>query len=409
MFDAIWDTFVRNNKFIGEILGLDAPLLLLAGMTCVAQLGVAVMVPLIPLYGVSLGATPLQLGLLTSAFAITSAVGQFGAGFLTDRFGARDFIRGGIAVYAGANVLISTVFDVLSLIAFRSIAGIGSGANLIATRVYLAQASDPKRMAFVNGVLSAAGSAGLVAGPALGGIVAALSDLRVPFLLVGVTSSVAFLGSLLLPRPTESAMSQREESSESSLNRAAIILLMSQLFLLAGYGSFITTYAPFATKALGWSTLEVGIAFSVFGLGSIALGPWLSHLADRYGRRGMAMVSGVPLALFAAVLVLALPRFVVYPVTFLAGAALTAFTAAWFALLSEFSPTARRGKTFGIVNALSQIGVVAGATTASVIWESVNLGAAMLSGSFSVLLASATLILLPRGLKQLAKSRPQQA
>jgi MFS family permease len=144
-------------------------------MSFVSQLGIAVMLPLIPLYAISLGAAPWQLGLLTSTFAITSAAGQLGAGVLIDRLGARPFIRTGIAVYAGANVLIATAFDAISLITYRSLAGFGGGANIIANRVYLAQLADPTRMAFVNGVLSAASSAGTVAGPALGGIVASLS------------------------------------------------------------------------------------------------------------------------------------------------------------------------------------------------------------------------------------------
>jgi MFS family permease len=169
------------------------------------------------------------------------------------------------------------------------------------------------------------------------------------------------------------------EKSESIFNRSTSVLLLSQLFLLAGYGAFITTYAPLTTTTLGWSTLEVGIAFSVFGLGSIVLGPWLSHLADLYGRRGIAILSCIPLALFADVLVFAFPRAIIYPVTFLAGAGLTAFTAAWFALLYEAAPDARRGRTFGIVNALSQLGIVVGATIASTAWQNIDIGIAMLT------------------------------
>ena len=66
-------------------------------------------------------------------------------------------------------------------------------------------------------------------------------------------------------------------------------LLAANLALLAAYGGFITTYAPLATTSLGWSIVEVGIAFSFFGLGSILLGPALAHLADRIGRRTIAI------------------------------------------------------------------------------------------------------------------------
>ena len=390
----------RRSRLVREVLALDTPLLILVAIAFVSSLGVAVMVPLIPLYATSLGASPQQLGLLTSAFALTNALGQLAGGLLTDRFGARGFIRTGIAIYTGANVLIATAANAILLIAYRALAGLGAGFNLVSTRLYLAQVADPRRMAFVNGVLSAASSVGQVAGPAFGGIVTQLTDLRTPFLLVGATSGLTLLASVLLPRPAAQPALRPVPTAAAEpaswLNRSAVVLLVAQLFLLAGYGSFITTYAPFATQILGWSTLDVGILFSVFGLGSIALGPWLSHLADRTGRRRIAALSCLPVALFAVALVIALPWPVLYAVTLVAGGGLTAFTGAWFALLTEAAPGARRGRTFGIVNALSQLGVVAGATMASTIWESAGLGAALLSAAVPILLAGASMLVLPR-------------
>lgn len=45
-----------------QIKTLDAPILILTAISFVSSLGIAVMLPLIPLYAVSLGASPLQLG-----------------------------------------------------------------------------------------------------------------------------------------------------------------------------------------------------------------------------------------------------------------------------------------------------------------------------------------------------------
>lgn len=372
-------------------------MLILAAISFVSSLGIAVMLPLIPLYAVSLGASPWQLGLLTSAFAVANAVSQLAAGLLTDRFGPRGFIRGGIATYAGANVLIATAATAPILIAYRALAGLGTGVNLVAARIYLAQITDPLRMAFTNGVLSAALSAGQVAGPAFGGIVTAFADLRLPFLLVGVTSGIAFVGSLMLPRTSERISANPAAipfAAGSLFNRSTIILLIAQFCLLAGYGGFITTYAPLATQVLGWSTLEVGLIFSVFGVGSIVLGPWLSHQADRMGRPLVAALSCIPIALFAAGLVWALPRPVLYAITLVAGGGLTGFTASWYALLADTSPNARLGRTFGIISAGSNLGTVVGAMAASAIWERMNLSAAMLSVTVPVLVGGAAMLVL---------------
>ena len=132
----------------GEVRSLGLPILILALINFVSQVGIAVMLPLLPLYGLSLQATPLQLGLLTSAFAAATAVSQFASGFMLDRAGPRGFIRAGTAVYAAANGLIATAQSALALIAYRTLAGLGAGANLVASRLYVAQIAHPARLAF---------------------------------------------------------------------------------------------------------------------------------------------------------------------------------------------------------------------------------------------------------------------
>ncbi len=210
--DQSHEIALSKASWFHRVLAIDASLLLLAVMSFVTQLGVSVMLPLLPLYAITLGATPIQQGLLTSGFALASALGQLVAGAFLDRWGARRFIRAGIAIYAAANVLIANALDAVFLIVFRTTAGLGSGANLIGTRVYIAQTANPARLAFVNGVLSAASSAGQVGGPAIGGLIAAVSDLRMPFLLVGFTSGLAFIGSLFLRAAPIKPWTQRSRS-----------------------------------------------------------------------------------------------------------------------------------------------------------------------------------------------------
>lgn len=395
-----------------QIRALDAAVIILIVVNFVSSLGIAIMLPLIPLYAISLGAAPVQLGLLTSAFALAVAVSQFVSGLVVDRLGSRSLIRGGIATYATANLLIATAVTAPMLIGYRTLAGLGAGVNIISTRIYLAAVADPAHMAFVNGVVSAAYSAGQVIGPAFGGIISALANLRLPFIIVGVTSWLAFVGSLWLRRPEQRqagaspAAAPETAGPGSAFSRATVVLFLAQLFLLAGYGGFITTYAPLATEELGWTTFEVGLAFSAFGLGSIVLGPWLSHLADRTDRRRIAALSMIPVALFGAGMAAGLPRLALYAVMFGAGGGITAFGGAWFALLREAAPAARRGRTFGIVSAGSNLGTVAGAMIASTLWEAAGLRAAMLSASLPVILAGVAILLLPRESARAAEAFP---
>lgn len=367
--------------------GLDRSLALLAAIAFISQVGVAVMLPLLPLYATQLGASPHVLGLLTSSFAVTNAIGQLAAGFLAQRTGPRRLIPAGTGLYAAGNALIASATAAVPLIAWRSMAGLGAGLGLVSERLYVSQVVDRARLAFGNGLLSAAGSAGTVAGPVLGGFLAD-ADLRLPFILVAVTSAVAATSALLLPRPTTSEPTAAERTATEAAGRidrrSLAILLLAMIGLLAGFGAFITTYAPFADSALGWSRREVGIVFALFGLGSIVIGPWLGHQADRHGRRPVAIVSCLPVALFTIALVAGLPRPVVYVAAIAAGGGIAGFQAAWYALLVGVTGGVRGGRAFGTVSAVSTLGIVIGALTASTLWEAVDIRLGLLVATVAV-------------------------
>lgn len=379
-----------------RLAAVRGPLAIVAAISFISSLGIGVMLPLMPLYAISLGATPLQLGLMTAAFSVTNTAGQLLAGVYMDRTGSLPFLRFGTAIYSAGNALIATAQDALALIAYRGFAGLGAGGNLIGTRVYVAQTAAPERMATINGVLGSAQSAGQVIGPAFGGSVVALFDLRAPFVIVAVTSGLAFLALFSLPVPSRPASAPRVGAPASALNRSVITLLIANLFLLSGFGGFITTYAPFATEVRSWSMLEVGVIFSLIGAGSVVLGAPLGHLADRTGRRRVGVLSTFPVFLFGFAMVLDWPRLILYFITFIAGAGLAAFNSSWFALLNDASPEGRKGRTFGFVSALSNLGTVVGALGAAAVWESFGLSIGLLLPSISALLAGLILLALPK-------------
>jgi MFS family permease len=389
----------RIRRVAGAI---DPALGVLAFIGFISQVGISVMLPLLPLYATELGAPPFVLGLLTSSFAVTNAIGQLGSGFLAERWGARRTMTGGLGLYATMNALIATAASAPWLLTWRSLAGFGGGAMLISERIYIAQVVVPARRAFANGVISAAQSAGAVAGPAVGSVAAAIGGLRAPFVLVAATSAIAFVGTLFLRAPVSDARRGDDAGAgeEDPLPvRSLATLLVANIALLASYGAFITTYGPMATTRLGWSIVEVGIAFSFFGGGSILLGPWLAHLADRVGRRPVAVLSPIPLTGFAIGLVIGLPQPAVFAIAFFGGAGLTAFSASWYALLAETAGERRLSRTFGIISAASTIGIVIGALGAAQLWARVDIAAGMLLGAIMPLVACLVMLLYrPRAL-----------
>src|SRR5258708_8841336 len=80
-----------------------------------------------PLMRRDLGLTPLQLGLIFSAFAYPYAAMQIVGGWAADRFGPRLVLAALSLVWATATILTGFSWSVGSLLAFRLIVGVGEG------------------------------------------------------------------------------------------------------------------------------------------------------------------------------------------------------------------------------------------------------------------------------------------
>jgi MFS family permease len=392
---------------VSQVAGaVDPALGVLALVGFISQVGIGVMLPLLPLYATELGAPPRVLGLLTSSFALTNAVGQLATGFLAERLGSRRMMTGGMGLYATMNALIATAASAPWLLAWRSIAGFGGGAMIVAERIYIAQVTRPERRALANGIISAAQSAGTVAGPAVGSIAAAIGGLRAPFVLVAITSGIALVGTLFLPSPAtrSTRMKRAGDDAEEPIQFGPLAaLLVANLALLASYGAFITTYAPLATSRLGWTVVDVGVAFSFVGAGSIVLGPWLAHLGDRIGRRRIALGAPVLISAMGFGMVIGLPHVAIIGLAFLAGGGLTAFSASWYALLADTAGEHRLERTFGVISAASTGGIVLGAVSAAELWSRVDITAGMLlAGAIPLVACVAMFAFRPRTVPSVA-------
>lgn len=377
---------------ISAARGLDRPIAVLALIGFVSQVGVSVMLPLLPLYAQQLGATPDQLGLMVSSFAVTQTIGQLGSGAMLGLVSARFQIPLGQGAYAAANILIATASAAVPLIVFRALAGLGGGLSIIAERLYIARVADQAKLAFTNGIVSAAGSAGSVFGPLVGGAaILAAGDLRVPFVLVAVTATVAMVAAIafLPPEPVRPAPQLTAgvpgAAGASALGTTAtpalppasrwgavsplLRLSLWNLGFSAAYGAWITSFGPLATIRLGMPAGLVPWIFGAFGIGSIVIGPVLARWADLGDRRTMIAIGSGLVFLNGMSLVLAAPIWVVLATAILAGGGLAAAQSSWFALLTVATDGGRRGRSFGYVTALSNLGVVIGATAGSRAWQ----------------------------------------
>lgn len=100
---------------------------------------------------------------------------------------------------------------------------------------------------------------------------------------------------------------------------------------------------------------------------------------------------------FGLVYWLQAPWPVLYAASVLAGAGLTAVGASWYALLADATEGGRRGRRFGAVTALGNLGIVVGATIAAQLWETTaDVGVGFLIAAISMVGCALALLAHPR-------------
>ena len=82
--------------------------------------------PLFPWIGASYGLSNTQLGLLMSVFFVVSFLGQAGAGFVVDRFGAARVLFGGLTLLAVAALGLGASPNYAVMLVFMALAGLGN-------------------------------------------------------------------------------------------------------------------------------------------------------------------------------------------------------------------------------------------------------------------------------------------
>ena len=153
----------------------------------------AMLRPLMPMIRTDLGISYTQVGVLISAFAITSGISQLPAGWLADRFGPRVMVAIGVTGVAIAGVLIGLSQSYSLLIAFLVLAAILGGGYHPAAATAISASVSPVRRGRALGFHLIGGSSSFWIVPLLAAPIAvawgwrsSYITLTVPIIILGV-------------------------------------------------------------------------------------------------------------------------------------------------------------------------------------------------------------------------------
>ena len=268
--------------------------------------------PILPFYLRELGASPLVLGLVLGAEALSQFAAAPWLGQLSDRFGRKNVL---LASQAGALVslsLLAMANSVVFVLLARVLLGL-TAANFAAAAAYAADNSTPTTRRQAIGILSAGLGLGGIVGPSLSGFLSEIS-LTAPIwaaLALSATSivvtSVWLRGNIAFKRQADTGKNARipEAASfrsilASPVIRVLVIVLLCHYF---SYGMFSSQLAVFLSETFVWNghafgPRELGYILTADGAINIVVQLFLLRwLGERFTERNLIVAVFVILSI----------------------------------------------------------------------------------------------------------------
>ncbi len=263
---------------------------------CIDMIGFAMVLPLLPFYALKLNATPEIIGLLTAIYSVAQLVAAPYWGRFSDRYGRRPALLIGLSASAIAYVIFGFADALWLLFLSRMVQGAGGGTTGVA-QAYVADTIKPSQRAKALGWLSAATSAGVAIGPAIGSLSNAYLGPAAPGLvaallcLINVGFAWKWLPESRQPTPAGGTPRLRRPVWHA----AAEVLQhpsrpVSRLILIYGIGMLAfailnSILALFLNAEFGVTEKSIGFFYSYVGvlsfvMRSVLLGPIVSRLGE---------------------------------------------------------------------------------------------------------------------------------
>lgn len=283
-------------------------------------LGFGLILPLLPYYADSYGATPVIVGLLVASYAAAQLVGAPLLGRLSDRLGRRPvlllsvagtflgFLLLGVAAPLGklladwvAPQAVNTM--ILGILFLSRILDGLTGGNITVAQAYIADVTDEKNRAKGLGLIGAAFGLGFIIGPAAGGALSQWGYSTPAFVAAAVSFSnlaaIFFLlpESLTAERRSAMALNQRPpftlKALLQALNRPKVgTLLHIRFFYGLAFATFQGVFSLYA-QSIGLTSQTTGYVLAYVGLLSVITQAGLIGMLTRRFHENWLIVTGL--------------------------------------------------------------------------------------------------------------------
>jgi len=282
-------------------------LVVLASLAALGTLSTNIILPSFPAMGAELGMSSREMGLTLSYFFVAFALGQLVVGPLSDRWGRKKLVIGGLLVFSLGSLLCAYASDLSTLLAGRVVQALGVCSASVLSRAIARDLFDGEELARTLALIMVAMAAAPGFSPLLGSASDSLLGWRATFAIVGALGMIAALGYARRIGETHAANRRQAVSFMATLRQYARLSCDAR-FIRPALAVSLTVGALYAFFGAAPAVLMVGMGLSAFELGLLfagtvivvfASGLLAPKLAQRWGTVHVA-TGGILLALLGS-------------------------------------------------------------------------------------------------------------
>lgn len=279
---------------------LNRPFLIIALSIFTATMGLGMVLPLLPVYAKSFGASGATIGLTMAAFAIPQLLVSPFAGKLADRFGRKPFLLLGAFAYFASAVGWWAADTLAVVILFRALSGIGSALIFSNAQAYVGDLAPPGSEGRYMGAFGVADFMGFGLGPLIAGIIRDRAGIETVFLaMAGLYAVVFVLILVILPaRPPRAQGIAKLTAPWGVIARHPTMqaLMFFRVCFALATGVSMAFLAVHLEERVGATATMVGVVFAMQQFAGGLSQPLLGRLADRFSRRWLVFAGAAMMA-----------------------------------------------------------------------------------------------------------------
>lgn len=378
----------------------------LFAVIAVELVGFGIVVPVLPYWAHSFGASGSELGYVISAYALAQFLCAPLWGRLSDRIGRRPVMLLTIAGSACSLLLLGFANSLLWLGAARLLSG-AFAANVSVATAYVADVCPEHERARWMGMIGASFALGFTLGPVIGGGFGMMGYPVPMFVAAGLSAVNLIAAALLLREPRKAQTAQAGAAARADAPRAGrfadlrdgTMLRLCAVYLLFSLAvtQLESMFQLYVMERFAWNVAQTAALLFVMAIfmGGIQGGA-MKRISARWSERGLVLWGALVMALGFALFPLAAGIALLLPLLLLA-AGRGVSQPSLMSLASLQAAAHRRGETMGAFQSSASLARIVGPTLGGKLYDYAAPGAPFWLAGALMLAVFAFSLRLPRG------------